>query len=720
MFERWGRLVYRFRWPVLGAAVAALALSVLGTMAAGNVDAPNNSSIAESDRAYALARAELPQLFGSSGGSSFILVFGSKDLTAQDAAFEAAVNRGIAPLQADPRVTGVLTPYSAASNGLLSRDAHEVAVVVDLKDRSAVAARYVPSLRGKVDASPLSVVLTGNVPINQAFNTTLEADLQRAELISLPVALVLLLLIFRSGVAAMLPVAVGVLSIAGGIAGTILLSNVTYVSQYAFNIVTLVGLGVSIDYSLMFVSRFREELAAGAATEKAVATAMATAGRAITFSGISVAVGLSSLLFFQGTFLASFGIAGAMVVAIAVLYGVTLLPALLSVLGHRVNWLRLPTLRRPTGRGFWFTTASWVMRRPVAILVPCIALLLVTGIPFAHLRLAGVGVDGLPPANEARAGYDTLVRDFAGFGNDEIDVVAYFPNADPTSGSGPADIAALSRRIAAIPGVVRVQAPVLGPDIALLTAVSNLDASSDGSRAIVNAIRAENRRPGGAHVLVFGDTATDLDVIAFIRTHLITALGFVLAVTYIVLFAMTGSVVLPLKAVATNLLSITASFGALVWIFQDGHLSNLLGFSAQSIDPSVPVILFALVFGLSMDYEVLLLARIQERWVATRDNTRAVAEGLENSGRLITGAAAIMIAVFLAFGLAQDVLIKSIGIGIAIAIAIDATLVRALIVPAVMRVLGRFSWWAPGPLAAGHRRAGLPLEAPVAGSPGVM
>ena len=234
---------------------------------------------------------------------------------------------------------------------------------------------------------------------------------------------------------------------------------------------------------------------------------------------------------------------------------------------------------------------------------------------------------------------------------------------------------------------------------------SNLDPSSDAARAVVSSIRAHETLAGGGQVLVDGQTANDLDVIAFIRSHMIGALGFVLVITYVVLFLMTGSLVLPLKAVLTNLLSISASFGALVWIFQQGHLSGFLHFTPQSIDPSVPVILFALVFGLSMDYEVLLLARIQERWLATGDNARAVAEGLERSGRLIAGAAAIMVATFLAFGLADVVLIKSIGIGIAIAIAIDATIVRALMVPSIMRLLGTRNWWAPRLLVHLHRRS---------------
>jgi RND superfamily putative drug exporter len=260
--------------------------------------------------------------------------------------------------------------------------------------------------------------------------------------------------------------------------------------------------------------------------------------------------------------------------------------------------------------------------------------------------------------------------------------------------------------MATIPGVLRVTPPQVGAHIVLFDVVSNQPASSDGARTILRAIRAESIGNGG-QILVTGNTASDVDIINYIIDKTPLAVGFVVLVTYLVLFLLTGSLVLPLKAVVLNLLSISASFGALVWIFQDGHLSQQLGFTAQSIDPSVPVILFAIVFGMSMDYEVLLISRIQEEYVRTGDNRHAIAEGLERSGRLITGAAAIMVAVFLAFGLAEVVLIKSIGIGLAIAVALDATIVRALIVPAVMRLMGDFNWWAPAPLRALHRRLGF-------------
>jgi RND superfamily putative drug exporter len=466
---------------------------------------------------------------------------------------------------------------------------------------------------------------------------------------------------------------------------------------------------------------------------------MSTAGRAITFSGVTVAIGLSAMLFFQGTFLASMGAAGAIVVAVAVLYGLTFLPALLSVLGGRVNRLRLPFLGapKPAGTGAWHSLAVWVMRRPVVVLIPALAFLLIAGTPFLQIRLANGDIDQLPPSNQARQGYDILIKDFPGQDQTTIQAVVYYPTSSPLTASHIGDVYDLSRRLAALPNVLRVQSIVdvdpsltkadyerlysgppasmpatlqqaltlgVGSHITVLGVVTNKQYTSDEARAIVKAVRAEQVPDG--HVQATGETAYDLDIVNFILQRTPVAVGSVLLVTYIVLFLLTGSLVLPLKAVFTNLFSISASFGAMVWIFQQGHLSQQLGFTAQSIDPSIPVILFSIVFGMSMDYEVLLISRIQEEYKRTGDNQAGVAMGLEKSGRLISGAAAIMCAVFLAFGLADVVIIKAIGIGLAIAVAIDATIVRLLIVPSVMRILGRANWWAPRPLALLHSRIG--------------
>jgi putative drug exporter of the RND superfamily len=765
MFARWGRFVYRFRWATLIASALLLGLSVVaiftGAQLAGNGGFGANLA---AGTAAKLVTSEI-RAQGTSTGSSFEIIYSSPNLTANDPAFQAAVENSVASLAFDSRVSAVRTPYKVPTierTAFISRDTHEALVVVELKDGSPKAQTYIDQVVGEVHQGPLGMVVTGQVPINVAFNKSLEKDLQQAEVVALPITLILLVLIFAAFIAALLPLSVGVLAIVGGLGGTVFLAHFTDVSQYAINIVTLIGLGVAIDYSLFIVNRFRDELAAGATREDAVAIAMSTAGRAITFSGVTVAIGLSAMLFFQGTFLASMGAAGAIVVGIAVLYGLTFLPALLSVMGRAVNFRILawllgalhvrpawwPTHQRKEGGGAWHSMAVWVMRRPVFVLVPALVVLVIAGTPFLQLRLANGDVDQLPPSNLARQGYDTLIKDFPGQDQTSVEAVVYYPDSSPLTSAHVGDVYDLSRRLASMPNVLRVESIVdvesslsradyqrllsgpqaslpaalhqavtigSGSHIVLLNVVTNKQYTSDDARGIVKAVRAEHVPDG--QVLATGSTAFDLDIVNFILQRTPIAIGSVILVTFIVLFFLTGSVVLPLKAVITNLFSISASFGAMVWIFQEGHLSQLLGFTAQSIDPSIPVILFSIVFGMSMDYEVLLISRIQEEYRRTGDNQAGVAMGLEKSGRLITGAAAIMCVVFLAFGLASVVIIKAIGIGLAIAIAIDATVVRILIVPSVMRILGRANWWAPRSLSWLHRRIGAGEAVPVVSAP---
>src|SRR6202521_212075 len=751
MFARWGRFVYRFRWATLTASGLLLGLSIVAVLTGGSL-AGNGGFGADlpAGKAAKLIADEIhPQGVTATAGSRVTLIFSSNSLTVDDPAFQQALQNAVAPLSSDSRVTAVTTPYSAPAGArtiLISKNTHKALVVVDLKDDALTAQGYVNQVVGEVHPGSLNLVATGQVPINLAFKGALEQDLNRAELVALPITLLLLVLIFASVVAALLPLGVGVLAIVGGVGGTLFLARFTNVSQYAINVVTLIGLAVAIDYSLFIVNRFRDELAAGATREDAIATSMSTAGRAITFSGITVAIGLSAMLFFQGTFLASMGAGGAIVVAMAVLYGLTFLPALLSVLGGRVDRLRLPFLGgRHEGAGAWHSMALWVMRRPFFVLIPALAILVLAGSPFIQMRLAGGGVDQLPPSNQARQGYDTLVKDFPGQDQTTVEAVVYYPDSSPLTSDHVGDVYDLSRRLASLPSVLRVDGVVNVPGLSLTRAdyqrlysgpsasvppelqqalligvgdhivrlflVTNQPPTSDEARAIVRAVRAE--QVAGGQVLATGETAFDLDSVNFILDRTPTAFGTVILITYIVLFLLTGSVVLPLKAVLTNLFSISASFGAMVWIFQQGHFSQQLGFTAQSIDPTLPVILFSIVFGMSMDYEVLLISRIQEEYRRSGDNQAAVAMGLEKSGRLITGAALIMVAVFLAFGLASVVIIKAIGIALAIAVAIDATIVRILIVPSIMRLLGRANWWAPRPLTWLHRRIGAGESSPV-------
>ena len=711
MFERWGRFVHRHRWPVLIASALLLGVSIAGLRFGGELKSgqPLRSSL-ESARASSLVSSEITRQ-SSPAGSSFEILLHSDSATYADPAFKAAATAAVQALRGDPRVVSVTTPYDVPAPlaaAMVSRDGHTVLASVQVKDQTATAQRYFGELTSSVHGGALAVSYTGMLPINKGFNDTLESDLRRAELVSLPLSLILLLLIFGAVVAAALPLGVGVLAILGGLAGTLLLARVTDVSQYALNIVTLIGLGVAIDYSLFVVNRYRDELAAGLGREEALGITIATAGRAIAFSGVTVAIGLSAMLFYQGTFLASMGAAGAIVVFVAVFYGLTFLPAMLAVLGPGVDRLRLPFVTRERPAGLWSLIASWVMRRPLVVLVPTLAFLLVAAYPFLHIRLANGDVGMLPPKLPARVAYEQLQREFPGQDQNNYTVVVHYPGGDPVSAARVADVQALGDRLARLDGVVSVAPRAqwqTGRDIVVLSVGSSLAASGDPARALLSDMRSES--VPGAEVLVTGQTAYDVDVIRFVEDTTPRAVGFVMLVTYLVLFLLTGSLVLPLKALLTNVLSIGASFGALVWLFQDGHFANQLGFTPQSIDPTIPVILFSIVFGLSMDYEVLLVSRIQEEYRRSGSNLVGVAEGLQRSGRLITGAAAIMVAVFISFGMAEVMIIKSIGLGLAVAVTIDATIVRALVVPAVMRLLGNWNWWAPHPLRRLHDRVGL-------------
>jgi RND superfamily putative drug exporter len=699
----WGRFVYRRRWIVLVVSVLTLGVSVASLLSGGelrNVEFRDT----EAGRASQLIRDEFPPTEGAPAAatSSFILIFTSREgLGAADPRFIDGMNTALGPLRADSRVVSIATPDSvpaAAAAALRSKDGKRALANVTVTGTTTQAEGFFSELRALVRTDTFDVLATGNIPLNGDINAALDRDLQRAEFVSLPLAFVLLLLVFGSAAAALLTLGVGIIVIVAGLGMTFALARAIDVSQYALNIVTLIGLGVAIDYSLFIVSRFREELARGKPVEDAVGIAIATAGRAILFSGITVAIGLAGMLFYPGTFLVSLGITGSLVVAAAVLYGLTFLPALLSIFGPRVGAWRLPLPRGRSGTGVWHSIATTVMRRPVLVLVPTVALIAIAASPFVQLRLASADATILPPTIESRRGYDVLVNEFPGQDQSTITVVARFPG-EPLQHRAALDD--LRNRLAALPNVLRVDMPLspTGPHIALLSVRTASTAQSDEARAIVRAARAQSLE--GGTVLVTGQTAFDVDTVDYLVARTPVAIGFVTLTTMLALFLLLGSVVLPLKAVAMNALSVSASFGALVWIIQQGHLANILNFSPQSIEPSLPVIMFCIMFGLSMDYEVFLLSRIQEEYRRTGDNIAAVAMGLERSGRLITGAAAIMVGVFIAFALADVVIIKSVGIGLTIAVLLDATLVRALVVPATMRLLGRANWWAPWGLGRG-------------------
>jgi RND superfamily putative drug exporter len=731
VLARWGRLVYRRRRTVLALSALSLLAAILVIQMRGALDPPDVPADTESGRALQLIGRELP-----ARPPSFTLVFSHPTLAARDPAFRGEVERALAPLARDPRVARVRTAYAGLPGGV-SRDGRRALAVVDLHGRAAGFASLefsglppdlYPALRALVRSDTLEILAAGPIALNHDFTEVARQDLGRVELIILPLVAVLLLLVFGSVVASLLPLVVGVLAMASAIAGTFLLARVVSVSIYAPNIVSMIGLGVAIDYSLFVVSRFREELHAHEPAE-ALARTVATAGRAIVFSGLTVAIGLLGMMCLGLGNLGSMGWAGTMVVAFAVLHGVTTLPALLAVLGPRVNALRLPFGRGRTtgGRGAWHRLAAVVMAYPWRVLLPVVALLLLLGLPLLHLRVGAGDETALPPGAESRRASELLRRDFPGEDVNRILVVLDAGRESPLTPARVAQTYALSRWLAGRPHVTRVDSVVdldpsldlpryqrmaalprelrppelaaalehlVGDHIALLVVSTALRPSGDEARALVREIRAAHP-PFDGEVLVAGQTAFDLDFIGLAVGRAPLAIGLIVLVTFFVMFLLLDSVLLPLKAVVMNLLSITASFGALVWIFQDGHLASWLGFTPGPIQTATPLIMFCLVFGLSMDYEVLLLSRVREEYDRTGDNVQAVAAGLECTGRLITGAAAIMAAVFFGFGLARSVIIQAVGIGIGLAVVVDATIVRALLVPAAMRLMGRWNWWRP-------------------------
>jgi RND superfamily putative drug exporter len=724
--RRWGHFVYRRRKAVLAASLACFVLSIVGLLTGGQPINASNYDV-ESVRAANLERAQLP----STTGSSFTLILTSSQLSFGQPAYESAVNAAVAPLRNDSRVSALATPFTVSPAQvplMVSTDKRSVLVQVGMKIDFAQARAQYGAIRGEVRSSSLSVTATGDVPLAYDFDTYLASDLRRSEVVSLPLALILLVIVFTTGIAALLCLGVGIFAVLGGVGAALALAHAIDVSTYAVNVVTLVGLGIAIDYSLFIVTRFREELASGHSVEDALGTTMATAGRAIMFSGLTVAIGLSGLLFYTGTALVSMGVAGAIVVGVSVLYAVTLLPALLAMLGPRINSIRIPILQpKPFGEGLWHRIATWVMRRPWTVLIPTVAILLIAGSPFLDLQLANSDVNQLPASAEARQGADLLQAQFPQVGQNTVAVVVNFQDGRPTTAANIATAYQLAQRLATLKGVTGVRSYVslepnatltsyqtlyaqpksslpasaqtvlttlTGSSIAVLDVANPYFVTSDQAHNLVRDIRAVDAVPG-ATVQVTGDTAFDIDLVNYMIDHTPLAIGFVLITTLIVLTVLLRSLVLPFKAVLMNALSLSAAFGALVWVFVQGHLSGFLGFTPGALDPTIPVLLFCVVFGLSMDYEVFLLTRMQEAWVRTGDNRTAVADGLERSGRLVTGAAAIMACVFLAFALASVVTIKSIGIGMAVAVIVDATLVRALVVPAVMRLLGTVNWWAP-------------------------
>ncbi|TDW15897.1 MMPL family transporter [Kribbella kalugense] len=704
MFETLGHFTYRRRRLVLtltGLFVVlglAWGTGVFGSLANGGFDAPNT----EAANAVQTIEQNVRRT-----GTDVIVLYRSSTETVADPAFKQSVEQHLAALPSAD-VTGVSTYWSTKSPAFVSKDQHSTYAVLTLAGADPEARLDTfHRIASQVRTAPagLESKVGGEVAVFDEVNTQTEHDIVKAETISTPIVLVLLVIVFGGLVAASLPLFVGALAILGAFVLLRGLSAITDVSIFSINIVTMIGLGLAIDYALFIVTRFREELARGNDVETALTATMATAGRTVAFSGVTVGVAISSLVLFPVMFLKSMAYGGAAAVAIAMIAALTALPALLAVLGHRVNSLRIFKPRKAsTDRGAWYRLAHSVMRRPVRYVLVLVPLLLVLGIPFLSAQLGGVDHRSLPPGATSRTVTETLQRDFPGAGGSDIYAAVRFDSApsDPS--------AALAPYVAQLKQVRDVEDVRIGgyaKGVASVVVHTHFTGQELAARDVVHGVRAVSA-PAGTQVQVGGETAAVIDLLHVLKERAPYMAGFIVVVTFVLLFVAFGSFVLPAKALLMNVLSLSAAFGAMVWIFQDGHLSGFLGFTpAGFLDATNPVMLFAVLFGLSMDYEVFLLSRIREEYDRTGDNTEAVAHGLQRTGGIITSAALLLIIVVAAFSTSGIVFVKMIGVGLVIAIALDATIVRALLVPATMRLLGRANWWAPKPLVRWWERNGF-------------
>jgi uncharacterized membrane protein YdfJ with MMPL/SSD domain len=704
MFEALGRVMYRQRrWVLVGAVLFTAFAGLWGTKVFGDLSNGGfTDPHSESQRATDLAAATLGRT-----DADVVVVYRDETRTVDDPGFERAVTGTLGALPAS-RVAGVTAYWPDRLPSLVSTDRHATYAAVRLAGATddARLADF-RAVRDQLAVPGLRTTYGGVVGVSDEVNAQVKKDLAKAESLSMPILLVLLVLIFGSLAAASLPLAVGVLTILGSFTALRALTLVTDVSVFAINVITLLGLGLAIDYGLFVVSRFREELGRGRSVPDAVARTMATAGRTVAVSAVTVAVSLSSLLLFPQVFLRSMAFGGVAAVLLAMVFALTVLPALLAVLGHRVDALSIRRRRGTAGDGrAWGRIAAGVMRRPVAVAVAVIALLVVLGLPFLRVTFGWVDARVLPAGAQARQAQEMLDRDFPGNAANPIQAILTLPE-QATTPTGQAALTSYVAAVRALPGVTDAELTGARDRTARVTVHFAGQAVSGEARGLVDRIRALPAPAGGA-VLVGGGSAAFADLLDGLGSRLPWMALFVALTTFVLLFLAFGSVVLPIKAILMNVLSLSATFGALVWIFQEGHLSGLLGFtSTGNIEATQPILLLAIAFGLSMDYEVFLLSRIREQYDLTGDNTRAVATGLQRTGSIITSAALLLIVVTGSFATSQVLFVKLIGVGLAIAIAVDATVVRALLVPATMRLLGRANWYAPGPLRRVYARYGI-------------
>jgi RND superfamily putative drug exporter len=732
--RRLARFVILRRWFVIGFAV--LLVVAAGALGGGVADRLSLGGFGDPDADSSKAQDLLAGDFAASTADLVLVV------TAEDGDVDSRPSA-----RAGEALTEVVTAEDGVS-GVTSHWALGLGELSPLRSRDGSQALLVASLDGDDDElversgelsdeytgtrDGLTVAVTGIGEVTRQVSEQSEHDLQRAEMLSLPITLAALIVVFGSIVAALLPLMVGVVAVVGTFLVLTIITGFTDVSVFALNITTAMGLGLGIDYSLFIVSRYREEQAHGHAVAVALSHTMQTAGRTVAFSAGTVAISLAALLLFPIPYVQSFAYAGVAVVLLAALAAIVLLPAVLAALGPRVEKGKL--FHRHThseGEGLWHRQAVRVMAHPWPYAIGITTLLIVLAIPFWGIATGTVDDRVLPESASSRAALDDLREDFGGRETAALTVVL-------PDGADDEALGAYATALSAVPDVVRVDArtgsyqegeqlapaellpddlvarfrPEHGSDATWLSVVPDVEPVSAEGEALVHDVRAVDA-PGPA--LVGGTSAELVDTKAAISARLPWAIGLIAGVTFVLLFFMVGSLLVPLKALLLNVLSLTATFGAMVWIFQDGHLAGLLDVTPTGfIDVTTPLLMFCIAFGLSMDYEVFLLSRIKEEYDLERDNEHAVAVGLEKTGRIVTAAALLLAIVFLGIAMSEVSVVKLFGVGLALAVLVDAFLIRATLVPAFMRLAGRANWWAPKPLRRFHLRYGIWENEPIA------
>ncbi len=740
MFYHLGKIATRFRWLIVGLWMVAVAVALPFAPQASQVLRSGGfvSPDAESQQAIDVLVQKLHLNL-----TVVQVIFTSQRYTVDDPSFIQQTERSLANLRGWSEVSQIVTFLDNPRQISLDRRAAYVNVL--LKSDPDSAPKLLPDLEHRLQPVPdLKFSIGGGPVFYEDIQAVSESDLRRAELLAFPFAIIALLFVFRSVIAAILPALVGGFAVVVSLALIFGLGQLTPLSIFVLNITTLFGLGLGVDYSLFMVSRFREEMARGCSVEEGVILTVATAGRAVAFSGLTVSIGLLGLTFFHINMLHSVGIGGVLVVLLAVLAALTLLPAMLSILGLKVNALpvRLPRLWKRSAvattkeplqsgadlqYGFWYRLSQFVMGYPVRVLVPVLCLLIGFGLPFLGVRFSAPDASILPVGVPSREAFDLLASRFNGPETTPILMVVQ-TRGDVLTSDNIRDLYYYVQRVEADPRVARVDSIVsadprltldqyqllyahpqqiadpyllafikssVSGNTVMIQVISKYGMVDLRSQTLVQTIR--NTPPAhGMTMLIDGGTAGNIDYVNSLYSDFPKAVLIVALTTYIVLLFLFRSVVLPLKAIMMNTLSIMASYGALVVIFQDGFLHQILGFTPLGfVEASSPILLFCSLFGLSMDYEVFLLSRVQEAFWQTGDNTRAVALGLQRSGGIITSAAVIVIVVSACFATADMILVKALGLGMALAVVLDATLVRGLLVPATMRLLGNWNWWLP-------------------------